>query len=195
MPAPSGTGYGPPPANFTPSTAPKRPRTGLLASAVAFAVLLGVVALVLSIITAVRGPEPSPQPPAPQAEQQELFAEDADKALCEVIGPLMREETERANAFLATGEPNSPERKAAIAKFKADTLEWATRLQSLLNQHAEPSRYLTRTLQSYIDGMLLYSENMYPDRAPDAYDNQTYDSAAIAYGGPLGTCYRVGIRW
>ena len=74
---------------------------------------------------------------------------------------------ERANAFLATGEPDSPERKSAIPKFKADTLEWAGRLQSILNDHAEPPRYLTRTLQRYIDGMLLYSENMYPDRAPD----------------------------
>lgn len=157
--------------------------------------LLGVAALVLSILAVVRGPEPAPPPAAPQAEPQELFVDDADKALCEAIGPLMREETDRANAFLATGEPDSPERKAAIPKFKTDTLEWANHVQSLLNDHAEPPRYLTRTLQQYIDGMLLYSENMYPDRAPDAYDNDAYDSAAIAYGGPLGTCYKVGIRW
>ncbi len=107
----------------------------------------------------------------------------------------MRAETERANAFLATGEPDSPERKSAIPKFKNETLDWANQLQSILNEHAEPPRYLTRTLQHYIDGMLLYSEGMYPDRAPDAYDNDAYDSAAIAYGGPLATCYKVGVRW
>jgi hypothetical protein len=191
-----GPGYRPQaPADFGPVSAPKRPRTGLLASGVVLAVLLGIAALVLSIRAVTRSPESPPPSTAHQAEQEELFVEDADKALCEVIGPLMREETERANAFLATGEPNSPERKGAIPKFKADTFEWANRLQSLLNKHAEPPRYLTRTLQNYIDGMLLYSENMYPDRPPDAYDNQTYDSAAIAYGGPLGTCYKVGVRW
>ena len=42
-------------------------------------------------------------------------------------------------------------------------MDWANRIQRLLNEHAEPPRYLTRTLQRYIDGMLLYSENMYPD--------------------------------
>jgi hypothetical protein len=158
-------------------------------------VLLGIAALVISIITAVRGPDPSPRPPAPQADPQQLFSKDADKALCGVIGPLMREEADRANAFLATGDPNSPERKAAIPKFKTDTLDWANRAQSILNDHAEPPRYLTRTLQQYIDGILLYSENMYPEKEPDAYDNTTYDSAAVAYGGPLGTCNKVGIRW
>lgn len=121
--------------------------------------------------------------------------EDADKALCEVIAPLMREETDRANKFVSTGDPSSPERKAAIPKFKEDTLNWAERMQKVVNENSDPPRYLTRTLQQYIDGMLLYSENMYPEKEPDAYDNTTYDSAVVAYGGPLGTCNKVGIRW
>ncbi|WNG92484.1 hypothetical protein [Mycobacterium sp. ITM-2016-00318] len=166
-----------------------------MASGVALALLLGVAALVISIIGTTSGADPQPPLATAQAEPQNLFVEAADKSLCEAIGPLMREETERANAFLATGEPDSPERKAAIPKFKADTLIWADRIQTLLNEHAQPPRYLTRTLQQYVDGMLLYSENMYPDRAPDAYDNDAYDSASIAYGGPLATCYKVGIRW
>ena len=58
-----------------------------------------------------------------------------------------------------------------------------------------PPRYLTRTLQEYIDGMLLYSENMYNDRGSDPFDNTTYESAIVAYGGPLGTCFKVGVRW
>ena len=193
---PTGPGYIPqPPTNLGPSTPPARKGAGLLTGGVALAVLLGVAALALSIVSVVHGPKTTTPRESPRVEAQKLFVEDADKALCEAIGPLMREETERANAFLATGEPNSPERKAAIPDFKRSTLEWANNVQSLLNEHADPPRYLTRTLQDYIDGMLLYSENMYPDRPADAYDNQTYDSAAIAYGGPLGTCYKVGIRW
>src|SRR5215213_3268618 len=98
-PPPGGPGYGapPPPANFGAETGPKRRRTGLLASGVALAVLLGVAALVLSIIRLTRDPE-SPPPPesgTAEVEHQELFVDDADKALCEVIAPLMKESDEK----------------------------------------------------------------------------------------------------
>lgn len=159
------------------------------------AVLLGVAALVLSIIGLTRGPEPSPPQPTSQAAPQELFVDEADKALCEVIGPLMQEETDRGKAFLNSGEPDSPERKAAVPKFKAETVDWANRIQKLLNEHADPPRYLTRTLQQYIDGMLLYSENLRDDRAPDPYDSKAYEAAIVFVGGPLATCYKVGAGW
>jgi hypothetical protein len=156
-------------------------------------VLLGVAALVLSIMGVTR--ESAKPPPAPKAEQQELFVEDADKALCEVIGPLMREQSDRTRNFQNEGDSASPERLGAIPQYKAETLDWASRIQPLLNEHADPPRYLTRTLQRYIDGILLYSENMYPERGPDSFDNTTYESAIVDYGGPLGTCFKVGIRW
>ena len=140
--------YGSQPANFGPSTPPKRARTGLLASGVVLAVLLGVAALVLSIINTVRGPEPAPPTAVAQAEPQELFVDDADKPLCEAIGPLMREESDRTNALLDKGG-DTPERLAAIPGYKSDTAEWAMRIQSVLNAHADPQRYLTRTLQQY----------------------------------------------
>ncbi|WP_206428707.1 hypothetical protein [Mycolicibacterium stellerae] len=165
-----------------------------MASGVVLAVLLGVAALVLSIIGATRESTPPPLP-NPRAEQQELFVEDADKALCAVISPLMREQSDRTRNFQNKGDAASPERLGAIPGYKAETLDWANRIQPLLNQHADPPRYLTRTLQRYIDGMLLYSENMYPERGPDSFDNTTYESAIVDYGGPLGTCYKVGIRW
>src|SRR6185312_1504588 len=78
---PQSPGYGPQPANFGPNTAPKRPRTGLLASGVVLAVLLGVAALVLSVVGLSRSPEPPPPPPVPQAAPQQLFDDVADKAL------------------------------------------------------------------------------------------------------------------
>ena len=107
----------------------------------------------------------------------------------------MREETTRTTAYIQSGDPDSPARKAAIPKFKAETLDWANRIQPLLDDHANPPRYLTRTLQQYIDHMLLYTENLHDDRAPDAFDNTTYESAVVALGGPLATCYKVGAGW
>jgi hypothetical protein len=194
-PSLGGRGWSPQQASVGLGAGTKRARSGLLVSAVALAVLLGVAALVLSIIAAGRGPEPSPPPPAHQAEPEELFVDDADKPLCEAIGPLMREQSDRTRNFQNKGDAASPERLGAIPQYKADTLDWAIRIQPLLNQHAEPPRYLTRTLQRYIDGMLLYSENMYPERGPDSFDNTTYESAIVDYGGPLGTCYKVGVKW
>lgn len=91
---------------------------------------------------------------------EELFVDEADRPLCEAIGSLMREESDRTNAFLDKGA-DSPERSAAIPKYKAQSAKWAERIPTLLNQHADPPRYLTRTLQQYIDGVLLYSENLY----------------------------------
>ena len=194
-PPPIGPGYGPqPPASFGPPSADKKSRTGLLASGVALAVLLGVGALALSILNAVRGPESPVSAPTSTSAPQELFDDDADKDLCEAIAPLMREETDRGKAFIAS-DPDSPERKAAIPAFKSETLDWATRIQKELDDHAVPPRYLTRTLQQYIDGMLLYSENLREDRAPDPYDNKAYEAAVIAVGGPLATCYKVGVKW
>lgn len=179
---------------YPPPTKPSRAGVwlGSIACVLAAAALVvGVVALVTVQRERVVTLPPEPSHVVPAA----VLVAGADKPLCEAISPLMREETDRANAFLATGEPNSPERKAAIPEFKTETSSWADRIQTVLNDHADPPRYLTRTLQDYIDGMLLYSENMYPEKEPDAYDNTAYDSAAVAYGGPLGTCYKIGVRW
>ncbi len=197
-PPPGETGYSPqPPANFGPSNSPARPRSGLLASGVMLAVLLGIAALVFSIIGVTRSPQPSPPPApvSPRAKQERVFVDDADTELCRAIGPLMKESDETKRAFTDSGPAGSPERAAAIPKFKADTLDWANRIQEVLNEHSDPPRYLTRTVQNYIDGMLLYTENIYEDRQPDTFDKATWDSAIVAYGGPLGTCQKLGAMW
>jgi hypothetical protein len=166
-----------------------------MAAGVVLAILLGVAALVLSLVGLTRTPVPQPTREMPEAGSQQLFVDDADTALCEAIAPLMKESDEKNRILTNAGPPGSPERSAVIPEFKKHTLDWAARMQRLLDEHAEPPRYLTRTLQQYLDSSLLYSENIYPDRPPDSYDSAVWDSAAVAYGGPLGTCYKLGIKW
>ncbi len=67
-------------------------------------------------------------------------------------------------------------------------------MQAILNQHSDPPRYLTRTLQTLIDNKLLYVELVQPGHV-DSYDNDTWNQAGIDYGGPLGTCNKLGINW
>lgn len=189
---------GPVPPSFGPGYPPplKQSRAGVWLGSIAC--VLATVALVVGVtalVTAQEESSPAPKTAEPKGLAEELLVPDADRPLCQAIAPLMKEQTERGNAFLAAGAPESTERKAAIPRFKAETLGWAAEVQALLNSHSNPPRYLTRTLQGYVDGMLLYSENMYQDKESDAYDNTTYDSAAVYYGGPLGACFKVGVRW
>jgi hypothetical protein len=140
-------------------------------------------------------PDAASAPPTGPAQPlvEELFVE-ADRPLCEVIGSLMREESDRTNAFSDKGG-DSPESLAATPRYRSESAEWANRVQAILNDHADPPRYSTRTLQQYLDGVLLYSEKLHNDRGPDPFDRITYDSAVVALGGPLATCDRVGVRW
>ena len=152
----------------------------------AAALMVGVVALV----AAHRGPAPVPEPMEPVAIARDLLLSDADKALFEEIGPLLKEQTDRAKAFVVV--PGSAEHRAAISKMKSGTLDWYGRVQQALNSNMEPQRYLMRTVQAYIDGMLLYTENLHDDRGPDPYDDDAYTSAMVSVGGPLGGCYKLG---
>ncbi len=143
---PIGPGAAPqPPPGVDPNTGHARHRTGLLASGVVLAVLLAVAALVLAIVTAVRGPEPSPPTPVPQAEQQLLFVDDADKALCEVIGPLMREQRRQNSRFYAHwrrrvagaigGDPTVQSRYARLGQTDPTAVESTCGSAALLDSH------------------------------------------------------------
>lgn len=188
---------GPVPPSFGPAyPSPKHSRAGVWLGSIAC--VLGAAALVVAVMalmTTQRDPVATPVAEKPISPAEELLVPDADKPLCKDIGPLLREETDRASDFVAATAPESPERRAAIPKFRSDTLDWYRRAQSILNRHLEPDRYLTRTIQSYIDGALLYSENLHDDRGPDPYDNDAYRSAIIYVGGPLAACYKLGTGW
>jgi hypothetical protein len=174
---------------------PKQSRAGVWLGAIACVLAAAALSVgVVSIVTAQHRPARIASPQIPKAVEQ-LFVPDADKKLCESISPLMREETDKTRIFTSTGGPDSPERLSAIPQYKIDMLNWADRIQPVLNRHSQPPRYLTRTLQNYVDGVLLYSENMYQDRGADPFDDDAYTSAVVFYGGPLGACWKVGVRW
>jgi hypothetical protein len=154
------------------------------------AVVLAVTALVVAVVSLLTQPTlpPSTSSPSPQA----VVA--ADKALCQAIGPLMKENDDRSNAFLASGEAGSTGRDAALPKFVSDTQDWARRTQQVLDAHADPPRLVTRTLQRYIDDMQLFVASVRPG-AGTQYDEAAWTDSIVAYGGPLTTCQQLGISW
>ena len=195
MPPPPGLSYppSPPPAGRRPA------QTGLWVLTGA-ATITAIAALVIGII-AVSQPAQTPSAPttvtaAPAAPGAPvLFDDDADRALCESIVDLMRQRSAANHAFMALPPVTSPERNAdADPKFKAEVQDWAQRTQKVLSAHATPDRYLSRTLQRYIDDMLLFAQNIEPGKV-GAFDTDTWNLGAVDYGGPRGRCRELGIRW
>jgi len=157
------------------------------------AILVAIAALIVAIVALNK--QPPPPPPAPAASpNQQAPNPDADRKLCEAIAPLMKENDDRSNAFLATGQPGSPEQDAALPKFVTDTQDWARRTQQVLDANANPPRLLTRSLQRYIDDMQLFVASVRPGPGTK-YDEAAWTDSIVAYGGPLAICQALGVQW
>lgn len=204
-PAPPSGALPPMPTNAGPSLPPPWPpqpgnhqqRRGLLVPiGVSVAVLLAATALVVALVNGNGKASPAPGPTqSASPEPAGVLVDDADRDLCLAIGPLMRESEGTRNAFQRVGAQNTPERKAAIPKLISDTSDWARRTQAVLNEHAEPPRFLTRLLQRYIDDTMLYVVNLAPDRDSSKYETPIYDLSIMDYGGPLGRCADLDAGW
>ena len=162
------------------------------------AAVASIAALVLGIVAVVGKPSdvrPAPiTSAAPQPAAPILFDDDADRPLCEALPDLMRERNEADRVYQAL-PVGSAERSAAMPAYKNSVQDWARRTQDVLAAHATPDRYLTRTLQRYIDDTLLYAQNIYPNRPADQFDEATWNAGVVDYGGALGRCNELGIRW
>ena len=168
-------------------------RRGTLGTvATALALLIAIAALIVAIVALAKEPPPAPVPAA--APTQPPPTADADRKLCEAIAPLMKENDDRSNAFLATGQPGSPEQDAALPKFVTDTQDWARRTQQVLDANANPPRLLTRTLQRYVDDMQLFVASVRPGPGTK-YDEAAWTDSIVAYGGPLAICQALGVQW
>ena len=168
----------------------ERPRPSRTAVGVALAILLAVTALVIALVSLLSAPAPAPV--ANSSNPQAATA--ADKALCQAIGPLMKENDDRSNAFLASGQPGTSQRDAALPKFVSDTQDWAHRTQQVLDAHANPPRFTTRALQRYIDDMQLFVASVRPGPGTQ-YDEAAWTDSIVAYGGPLAGCQQLGVSW
>jgi hypothetical protein len=184
QPGPPQPPYGAPPVGNR-----RRVLTGV---GVLVAVAIATAALVLALVSMEREPASSAPAAAPSAPQ--VSAAGADRALCQAIAPLMKENDDRSNAFLGSGEPGSPEQTAALPKFVTDTQDWARRTQAALDAHANPPRFMTRTLQRYIDDMQLFVASVRPGPGTK-YDEAAWTDSIVAYGGPLSVCQALGIQW
>ncbi|MDV3124422.1 hypothetical protein M1247_05820 [Mycobacterium sp. 21AC1] len=171
---------------------PDRKRARLTGFGVLLALVLAVAALVIALISLGQEPAPSEQASAPAAPQTP--AADADRALCQAIAPLMKENDDRSNAFLGSGEPGSPEQTAALPNFVTETQDWARRTQEVLDTHANPPRFMTRTLQRYLDDMQLFAASVRPGPGTQ-YDEAAWTDSIVAYGGPLSVCQALGVQW
>lgn len=206
-PTPPSGALPPMPTNAGPSLPPPWPpqpgnhqqRRGLLVPiGVCVAVLLAATALVVALVNGNGKASPAPGPTqSASPEPAEVLVDDADRDLCEAIAPLMKESLNSSNTLTDSGPPDSPEYRAAIPKFVTDTKNWAVRTQQVLNDHSAPSRYVTRTLQRYIDDMMYFVEIVAPgrDRGSYEFEKQTWDLGIVDYQALRGRCIDVGSEW
>jgi hypothetical protein len=193
-PQPPGLGSSP---QWQPQPTSKAPRRGFLVPiGVGAAVLLSAAALVVSLARGGGGSSSATDETQAAAPKQiQVFVDGADRDLCQAMGPLMNESNAAGNAFQKSGEQNTPERKAATPKYIGDTYDWARRAQEVVNQHADPPRFLSRTFQRYVDDVLLYAEGLAPDRDSSAYENQIYELSIQDLAGLIGRCGELEAPW
>jgi hypothetical protein len=160
------------------------------------AVVVSIAALVLGVIAVAGKPSAVQSAPTTSAKPAApiLFDDAADRPLCEALPSLMRERNEADRVYTAL-PVGSAERSAAMPAYKIGVQEWAGRVQEVLAAHVSPDRYLTRTLQRYVDDKLLYAQNIYPNRPADPFDEATWNAGVVDYGGALGRCNQLGIHW
>lgn len=183
----------PEPFHLPPMLPPPRRGAGFPLWLAVVAVLLSTAALIVAVLGFTREPEQKVEPPATTSVAATDSNDRADRALCEAIAPLIKESSGNKNDFVKLGEPGSPERNAGIPNFVEITQDWVSRAQEVLDAHAEPPRYLTRTLQRYVDDMRLFVDGLRPGPEDDA-DRALWTDSIGALGGPLTTCLDQGVE-
>lgn len=187
------TGRSPLP-QYPPIAPPDHQRSRLVPAGVVLALLLAVSALVISLVSLGQD-EPAPAAaPATDTAAPQVATTDADRTLCQAIAPLMKENDDRSNGFLGSGDPGSPQQTEALPGFVTDTQDWARRTQEVLDAHATPPRFMTRALQRYIDDMQLFVASVRPGPGTP-YDEAAWTDSIVAYGGPLSVCQALGVQW
>lgn len=178
-----------PPPGFPIPPPPRRGRALLAGVGIALAIALAAAALVVSLVSAHRNtPGTATQP---EATNQSASTTESDKALCQAIAPLVKESNAEAKAYTSTAN-GTPERDAATPGFVNQTNDWVKRAQPVLDQYSIPPRFLTRSLQRYIDDMRLFANSLRPGPSTDA-DRAAWNDSLVALGGPYEVCGDLGV--
>jgi hypothetical protein len=161
---------------------------------IAVAIALAAAALVISLVTAHRNPSTPAAPPPSQPTNQAASTVDSDKALCEAIAPLIKEAAAQGKAFAALGDYGTPPRDAGIPEFVAQTSDWVTRAQTVVDQHVStgPPDYLMRSLQRFIDDRRAYASNIRPGPITDG-DAAAWNDSKVAAAGMIEVCGDLGV--
>jgi thioesterase domain-containing protein len=160
---------------------------------VALAVVLAAAALAVAVIGLVREPA-QPATSSSNTSTANTNTEAADRSLCQAIAPMMKEAIDTKRAFVDLGHTGAPQRDQGIPQFQAATGDWVDRAQKVLDQHANPPRYLTRMLQRYIDDSREYAASIRPGPESDG-DAAAWNDSLVALGGPMEMCPTFGVRW
>lgn len=200
----SNSGGSPPPLGWSQPAygvpPPPKQRRTLVTVGLTAALGIAIAALVVALVALTHSTSlPSGQTTAAQPEKTTPLPSagnttDADKALCNAIAPLLKRSEDQRNSFVDAGPANSPAADAALPKFVDDTKQWAEEAQRALDNDSGPPRHITRTLQRYIDDMLLYVEGIRPGRSTK-YDEAAWVDASESENGPIMVCYGVGVKW
>jgi len=159
---------------------------------VAVAIVLAAAALIVALVRQPDDPVAVKQSSAPATPAGDTSA--ADKALCEEVGPLLREVVDIGKRFVALGVSGTSPRDDAIPNFRNEMEDWVKRIQPIIDKNSYPPRFLTRTLQMEVDFKHLYAANIRPGPELEA-DSQAWNIAAISYGGPWEVCHSLGVSW
>src|ERR1700739_3684757 len=174
----------PPPGVPIPPPPPRRGRTLLAGLGITLAIALAAVALGGALVSGDRNPPAAA--PHPEATNQPASTTESDKALFQAIAPLIKQSNAEAKAYTNAAN-GTPERDAATPGFVNQTNDWVKRAQPVLDQYSTPPRFLTRTLQRYIDDMRLFASSLRPGPSTDA-DRAAWSDSLVALGGPYEVC-------
>jgi hypothetical protein len=158
------------------------------------AIVLAVAAVIVALVRGGESSGPTTPTAQPTTSSTPTAGDTsaADKALCEAIAPLIKESSARKNAFTSLGPSGSPDRDAGLPKFVTDTQDWVQRAQQVVDQHADPPRYFTRTLQRYVDDMRMLAANLRPGPATES-NTAGWTDSVFALAGPFEVCGDLGI--
>ncbi|MCG5432783.1 hypothetical protein LV457_10840 [Mycobacterium sp. MYCO198283] len=182
-----------PPFDWTLSPALAKPRRSWLPVALsALAVVLATAALIAALTQSpTRGTSESAASAAPVVPDQVTYSDAQDRELCEAIAPIMENAARHSREF-ASLKRGSPEQAAALPGYRDFVLGWVGEVQPLLNEHEQPPRFLTRTLQRYLDDVVLFVQL---DIVSSDVGVTTWQQSVSDYGGPFYTCMKLGVTW